>query len=84
MPSPTLRTTLGTQLARAGVAPQITQRIMRHADFRTTNRHYTVLGLADTAAAIDSLPGIDRGRTRPRRDGAGTPRPLCGRGTVGR
>ncbi len=39
MPSPTLRTTLGTQLARAGVAPQITQRIMRHADFRTTNRH---------------------------------------------
>ncbi len=38
MPSPTLRTTLGTQLARAGVAPQITQRIMRHADFRTTNR----------------------------------------------
>ena len=44
-----LRTTLGTQLARAGVAPQIAQRIMRHADYRTTLKHYTVLGLADTA-----------------------------------
>src|SRR5690606_22450619 len=31
-----LRTTLGTKLARAGVAPQIAQRIMRHGDYRTT------------------------------------------------
>jgi integrase len=30
-----LRTTLGTRLARAGVAPQIAQRIMRHSDYRS-------------------------------------------------
>ena len=53
-----LRTTLGTNLARAGVAPQIAQRIMRHADYRTTLKHYTVLGLADTAKAIEELPTI--------------------------
>lgn len=53
-----LRTTLGTQLARAGVTPQVAQRIMRHSDYRTTLRHYTVLGLTDTAAAMDRLPGI--------------------------
>jgi integrase len=53
-----LRTTLGTQLARAGVTPQVAQRIMRHSDYRTTLKHYTVLGLADTAAAMDRLPRI--------------------------
>jgi len=53
-----LRTTLGTQLARAGVTPQVAQRIMRHSDYRTTLRHYTVLGLADTAKAVAQLPGV--------------------------
>jgi integrase len=53
-----LRTTLGTQLARAGVTPQVAQRIMRHADYRTTLKHYTVLGLTDTTAAMDRLPSI--------------------------
>ncbi|MBX3357402.1 MAG: tyrosine-type recombinase/integrase [Phycisphaeraceae bacterium] len=53
-----LRTTLGTQLARAGVTPQVAQRIMRHGDDRTTLKHYTVLGLTDTAAAMDRLPAI--------------------------
>ncbi len=53
-----LRTTLGTQLARAGVAPQVAQRIMRHSDYKTTLKHYTVLGLTDTAAAVARLPGI--------------------------
>ena len=57
-----MRTTLGTQLARAGVAPQIAQRIMRHTDYRQTLKHYTVLGLTDTAAAMDRLPGIARER----------------------
>ncbi len=57
-----LRTTLGTNLARAGVAPQIAQRIMRHADYRTTLRHYTVLGLIDTAKAVDQLPAIKPGK----------------------
>jgi integrase len=53
-----LRTTLGTNLARAGVAPQVAQRVMRHADYRTTLKHYTVLGLTDTANAIRQLPPI--------------------------
>ncbi len=53
-----MRTTLGTNLARARVAPQIAQRIMRHSDYRTTLKHYTVLGLTDTAAAIESLPAV--------------------------
>ena len=41
---PAMRTTLGTQMARQGIAPQIAQRIMGHADYRTTQKHYTVLG----------------------------------------
>jgi integrase len=53
-----LRTTLGTQLARAGVAPQIAQRIMRHSDYKTTLAHYTVLGLTDTSKAVEALPAI--------------------------
>lgn len=53
-----LLTNLETQLARAGVTPQVAQRIMQHSHYRTTLKHYTVLGLADTAAAIDRLPGI--------------------------
>jgi hypothetical protein len=52
------RSWLGTSLARAGVAPQVAQRIMRHADYRTTLRHYTILGLDDTAKAIKRLPTI--------------------------
>ena len=54
-----MRTTLGTNLARAGVAPQLAQRITRHADYPTTLKHYTVLGLTDTARAIRQLPTID-------------------------
>ena len=53
-----LRTTLGTQLARNGVAPQIAMRIMRHSDYKTTLAHYTVLGLTDTSRAIEALPEI--------------------------
>ena len=34
-----MRTTLGTNLARAGVAPQLAQRIMRHSDYKTTLKH---------------------------------------------
>ena len=55
-----LRTMLGTNLARQGVAPQIAQKIMRHADYRTTQQHYTVLGLHDMARAINRLPGVER------------------------
>jgi integrase len=53
-----LRTTLGTRLARAGVTPQVAQRLMRHADYKTTLAHYTVLGLIDTRAAVEAIPAI--------------------------
>jgi integrase len=52
-----LRVSLGTQLAREGVAPQVAQRIMRHADYRTTLKHYTSLGLSDDAAALARISG---------------------------
>ncbi len=53
-----MRTTLGTNLARYGATQQSAQSIMRHADYRTTLKHYTLLGLTDTAKAIDQLPDI--------------------------
>ena len=59
-----LRTTLGTNLARRGVTPQVTQKIMRHADYRTTLACYTVLGLADTAAAVARLPAVGADEAR--------------------
>ncbi|MCZ6835828.1 MAG: tyrosine-type recombinase/integrase [Planctomycetota bacterium] len=62
-----MRTTLGTNLARAGVAPQIAQRIMRHSDYRTTLRHYTVLGLTDTTKAVAACRQSERLTKRLRR-----------------
>jgi integrase len=53
-----LRTTLGTNLARAGVPVQTAARTMRHTDPRTTQKHYTALGLVDVAGALASLPTI--------------------------
>ena len=50
-----LRTTLGTNLAKAGVAPQVARQIMRHADYRTTLEHYTTLSIHDAVAAIDQI-----------------------------
>ena len=48
----------GAFSGHARLVPQLAQRIMRHADYRTTQEHYTVLGLTDTAKAIESLPAI--------------------------
>jgi len=53
-----LRTTTGTMLARAGIMPQEAQRQMRHADIKTTLRHYTDLRLTDQARAVAKLPRI--------------------------
>jgi len=55
-----LRTTLATDLARAGEAPQVVQRVMRHSDYKTTLTHYTVLNLKDSQSAIESLPEVRR------------------------
>ena len=35
-------------------------RFTRHSDYRTTLEHYTVLGLADTAAAMDQVTSIGK------------------------
>ena len=53
-----LRTTIGTNLARAGVPVQVAAQVMRHADPRTTQKHYVALGLSDVAGAISRLPVI--------------------------
>ena len=53
-----MRTTLGTRLALNGVIPQVAQKIMRHSDYRTTLKHYTVLGIEATSNAIAMIPGI--------------------------
>jgi len=71
-----LRTMLGTQLARAGVTPQVAQRIMRHSDYQTTLKHYTVLGLTDTSAAMYRLPSIARERQAEAATGTTDARPI--------
>lgn len=53
-----LRTTLGTALARHGIAPQVAQRLMRHSKYDLTLRHYTALTLVDTTEALGRLPAI--------------------------
>ena len=45
-------------LARQGTKPQVAREIMRHSDYKTTLAHYTMLGLNDTAGAINELPDI--------------------------
>lgn len=59
------RTTTGTMLARAGVAPQVARLVMRHADVRTTQRHYTDLRLTDAARGVDAMPDIGTPADRP-------------------
>ncbi len=50
-----LRTTLGSRLARAGVDPRVTRRVMRHSTLATTDRHYTDLELGDLHEGIAQL-----------------------------
>jgi integrase len=56
-----MRTTLGTELARQGVASQIAQQIMRHRDYRTTLWHYTSLSLADATKGMEEVPRVALG-----------------------
>jgi hypothetical protein len=55
-----LRASCATLLARAGAHVQVAQRIMRHSDVRTTIAHYTKLGVADFAAAVDQVAAFVR------------------------
>lgn len=50
-----LRTTLATNLARAGVPLVHAQQILRHEDARTTQRHYIIVDAVETVAAIRTL-----------------------------
>ncbi|MCA9287861.1 MAG: tyrosine-type recombinase/integrase [Phycisphaerales bacterium] len=52
-----MRTTMGTMLARGGVAPQAAAKVLRHRDPRVTNRHYTALDDRDVRTAMAILPG---------------------------
>lgn len=51
-----LRTTFCTQLIRADVPLAKTQKLMRHADPRTTLKHYSKLTLTDLRKAVERLP----------------------------
>lgn len=53
-----LRHTCGTRLAKAGVSPQVAQRIMRHSSMELTLKYYTHLTLEDKASALAKLPEI--------------------------
>lgn len=58
-----MRKTLNTHLARNNVALEVRQSIMRHADPKTTIKHYTDLRLDDNTSAIESMPTIDKMKT---------------------
>lgn len=53
-----LRMTFITNLTRAGVAPKTAQMLARHSDINLTMNTYTMLGVLDQAAAVESLPAL--------------------------
>ncbi len=69
-----LRHSFITGLARAGVPPQIAQRLARHSDVRLTLGVYSHLGLVDLAGAIAKLPGLDPSPDRGLATGTGNVR----------
>ena len=52
----TLRSTVATQLAEAGVHPRKAQAFLGHADMSTTMKYYTAIGDLDDLAAL--LPDL--------------------------
>ena len=71
-----MRTTLGTLLNKAGVAPRLAQKGMRHSDLKLTMNVYTDPALLDSAAALEALPALPLKAERaaaihPDRDSAG-------------
>ena len=51
-----LRKTLGTNLAKAGVPSRVAMALMRHSDRKLTDKIYTDENLLGTWSAIDALP----------------------------
>ncbi len=56
-----LRVTAATRLVRAGVHPSVTQRLLRHACFATTMKHYICLEAADLVGAVERVGGVGDG-----------------------
>jgi integrase/recombinase XerC len=54
-----LRGTLATNLAKAGVHPKAAQQLMRHSDINLTMTTYTNLRAVDVAAELNRLPTIE-------------------------
>jgi len=52
----TLRSTFATGLIKQGVQPSYLQRLMRHADIKTTNEYYIDLRIHDLDGAVNQLP----------------------------
>ena len=79
-----LRTTFGTALARAGVALQVAQRLMRHSSPALTSNIYTVLGREDERAAVASLPDLRRRPANGRQNGVSLATTIAPRRAVAR
>jgi len=58
-----LRTTFGTQLAVAGVAPRVAMEMMRHSDLKLTTKVYTDSAHLPVSAALQCLPSWNVGGT---------------------
>ena len=54
-----IRGQLATDMARAGIPPQQTQKAMRHSDINLTMRYYTHLTTEDQRIALDRLPPMN-------------------------
>ena len=52
------RRTLHTMLALSGVPVQVAQRLLRHADYRTTQKHCFHIDAATTGSALRALPSM--------------------------
>ena len=53
-----IRGQLATDMARAGIPPQQTQKAMRHSDINLTMRYYTHLTTEDQSSALEQLPSM--------------------------
>lgn len=52
------RMTLHTMLALGGVPVQVAQRLLRHADYRTTQKHYFHMDAGHARSALRALPSV--------------------------
>ncbi len=59
-----LRKTLGTNLAKAGVPSRVAMMLMRHSDRKLTDKIYTDENLLGTWSAIEALPSFSGGASQ--------------------